>query len=216
MPHPKCGMIHTLGFQTLTTLGPDLKSPPQTSGFGLQGPTHGIKMDHQVVFFFGSFNPNHHENNNKKGLSKTYNYQVIQSVNFLFGMVSENVTFSRVKLSDLQGSGIKFGHELNHLVGGGGFHFFSPKTRPLGIWLVHFDGRIFCRWGNNHQQMSDSPGTTHVEPWWVQSRHDFFVGGRKDEKMSAGSVILPKSLVVLEDTGTAQNLKLGMVNGKLL
>ena len=64
--------------------------------------------------------------------------------------------------------------------------------------------------------MSDSPGTTHVEPWWVQSRHDFFVGGRKDEKMSAGSVILPKSLVVLEDTGTAQNLKLGMVNGKLL
>ena len=34
--------------------------------------------------------------------------------------------------------------------------------------------------------------------------------------MSAGVGVLRKSLVVLEDTGTAQNLKLGMVNGKLL
>ena len=40
------------------------------------------------------------------------------------------MTFSRVKLSDLQGSGIKFGHELNHRVGGGGFHFFFQKLDP--------------------------------------------------------------------------------------
>lgn len=65
MPHPKCGMIHTLGFQTLTTLGfwavlfrPDPEKSPPNLRFGLQGPTHGIKMDHQVVFFFfGIFQP---------------------------------------------------------------------------------------------------------------------------------------------------------------